>query len=131
MIVVDTHIIIWDALTPDRLSKKAKKAIDKANEKDGILFCEISLWEIAMLITRERLKIDISYRDFIKLVFASNNFQYQGITPEIAEKSTILPDEINKDPVDRIISATAIIKKASLVTADKNLIKAKCLKTIW
>ena len=131
MIVVDTHIIIWDALTPDRLSKKAKKAIDKANEKDGILFCEISLWEIAMLITRERLKIDISYQDFIKLVFASNNFQYQGITPEIAEKSTILPDEVNKDPVDRIISATAIIKKASLVTADKNLIKAKCLKTIW
>ena len=131
MIVVDTHIIIWDALTPDRLSKKAKKAIDKANEKDGILFCEISLWEIAMIITKGRLKIDISYPDFIKLVFASNNFQYQGITPEIAEKSTILPDEINKDPVDRIISATAMIKKASLVTADKNLIKAKCLKTVW
>lgn len=131
MIVVDTHIIIWDALTPDRLSKKAKKAIDKANEKDGILFCEISLWEIAMLIAEGRLKIDISYQDFIKLVFASNNFQYQGITPEIAEKSTILPDEINKDPVDRIISATAMIEKASLVTADKNLIKAKCLKTIW
>ena len=116
----------YDALSPDD-----KKAIDKANETDGIIFCEISLWEISMLISRLRLKVDTSYQEFIKLVFASNNYQYQGITPEIAEKSTTLPDEVNNDPVDRIISATSIIKKASLVTADKNLLKAKCVKTIW
>ena len=47
MIVADTHIIIWHALKPELLSSKAKKAIRDANHKDGILFCEISLWEIA------------------------------------------------------------------------------------
>ncbi len=131
MIVVDTHIIIWDALKPDQISKKAKKAIETANETDGILFCEISLWEISMLISRSRIKVGISFQEFIRLVFASNNYQYQGITPEIAEKSTTLPNEVNKDPADRIISATSVIKKAPLITADKNLQKAKSIKTIW
>ena len=38
VIVVDTHIIIWNALKPDKLSQKAKKAIEKANNSDGIFF---------------------------------------------------------------------------------------------
>ncbi len=38
MIVLDTHAIIWDALSPDRLSEKAKEAISGANEADGIIF---------------------------------------------------------------------------------------------
>jgi len=54
MIVVDTHIILWDALKPEMLSQRAKKAISLANKEDGILFCEISLWEIAMLIKKGR-----------------------------------------------------------------------------
>lgn len=131
MIVVDTHIIIWDALKPSQLSKKAKQTIKLANETDGILFCEISLWEISMLISKSKLTIDSSFQEFIRLVTASNNYHFQGITPEIAEKSTSLPDEINKDPADRIIAATSIIKKAPLITADKNLLKTKCIETVW
>ena len=131
VIVVDTHIIIWNALKPDKLSQKAKKAIEKANNSDGIFFCEISLWEIAMLISKSKLTVDATYNEFINLVYASNNYRYKGITPEIAEKSTSLPDQVNKDPADRIISATSIIHKAPLITADKNLLKATCIETIW
>jgi len=36
MIVVDTHIIIWNALKPEMLSEKAEKAISAANNSDGI-----------------------------------------------------------------------------------------------
>ena len=131
MIVVDTHVIIWDALKPGQIGKKAKNAINNANKADGILFCDISLWEIAMLISRSKLTVDTSYQEFIKLVMNSNNYHLQNITPEIAEKSTSLPDEVSKDPADRIIAATSIIKKVPLVTADKNLIKAKSIETIW
>ena len=131
MIVVDTHVIIWDALKPNQLSKNAKKAIDNANESDEMIFCEISLWEIAMLMSRSKLSFDASYQEFINLVIASKNYCFQGITPDIAEKSTSLPEDVNKDPVDRIISATSIILKAPLITADKNLLKAKFIDTIW
>lgn len=56
MVTVDTHIIIWEALEPGKLSKKAKKEFDIANESEGIIFCDISLWEISMLIAKKRLK---------------------------------------------------------------------------
>lgn len=131
MITVDTHVIIWDALKPNLLSSKAKNAIKNANDADGMILCEISLWEIAMLFYKNRISIPVPYIEFIKLVKASNEYILQGITPEIAELSTQLPSEINQDPADRIISATSIIKNSPLVTADKNLIKSKLINTIW
>ncbi len=131
MIVVDTHVIIWEALQPEKLSPKAKKAIGNANNQDGIIFCEISLWEIAMLMKKGRLHVDASYKEFIRLVSNSNNYVFKGITPEITELSTHLLSDTNKDPADRIISATAIVEKAKLVTSDKMLRRSKKIPTIW
>ena len=130
MITLDTHVIIWDALNPKLVSTKAKAEIRKANQTDGIIFCEISLWEIAILMKKQKIILDIPYQEFIGLIKTSNNYIFKGITPEIAELSTNLPNEINQDPADRIISATSIITNTPLVTADKNLLKSK-LNTIW
>ena len=131
MISIDTHIIIWDALKPEAISRKAKKAINQANENDGIIISEISLWEIAMLMKKNSLEIKVTYQEFIDLIISSNNYILKGITPEIADLSVNLPEEINQDPADRIICATSIIYKAPLVTTDKNLLKSKSVKTIW
>jgi PIN domain nuclease of toxin-antitoxin system len=131
MIVLDTHIIIWDALSPERLSTKAKEAIYLANEGDGIIFCDISLWEIAMLIKKERVRVDIGYQDFINLVLSSNKYIIHRITPEIAELSVDLPANINKDPAYRIIAATSIINNAPLVTKDENLNRSTEITVIW
>src|SRR5262245_30829923 len=109
VIVLDTHVIIWDALQPDRLSRRASKAIARANQEDGILFCDISLWEIAMLIHKKRIWVDATYLEFITQLLASNHYSLKSITPEIAELSTTLPATISKDPADRIIAATSII----------------------
>jgi PIN domain nuclease of toxin-antitoxin system len=131
MITVDTHVIIWDALKPEMLSLKAKKALKTANQTDGILFCEISLWEIAMLVRKKRIEIDMTYLEFIRLIKASNNYIFKGITPEIADLSTRWSNEISLDPADRIIAATAVTANAALVTADRNLRKSNEIETIW
>jgi PIN domain nuclease of toxin-antitoxin system len=65
------------------------------------------------------------------LILESNKYVFYGITPEIAELSTELFSENNKDPADRIIAATSIIEKARLVTADKKLRGSKKVATIW
>ncbi len=131
MIIVDTHVIIWDALKPELLSNKASNSLKEANERDGIIFCEISLWEIAMLIKKKRISINASYLEFIKLIKTSNKYIFKGLSPEIAELSANFPSEINQDPADRIICATSIINNAALITADNNLRKSKIIKTIW
>lgn len=131
MITIDTHVIIWEALTPKRLSKKAKLEFDKANNSDGILFCDISLWEISMLIAKKRLEIDVSFLELIDLLTKTRNYLFQSITPEIAELSTNALTDINSDPADRIIAATSILSNSALITADKNIQKSKQIKTIW
>ena len=131
MIVVDTHIIIWNALKPEMLSEKAEKAISAANNSDGIIFCEISLWEIAMLIHKGRISIDINYIEFIKLILESDKYILRGITPGIADLSTDLFSDNNKDPADRIIAATSIIENAKLVTADREIRQYEKVATIW
>lgn len=131
VIVIDTHIIIWDALKPELLSENSKLEIERANKKDGIIICDISLWEIAMLIQKGRLEIEIPYLEFISLIKNVNNYIIQPITPELAKLSTELPAEINKDPADRLIASASLINHCPLVTADKNLRKSSFLNTIW
>lgn len=131
MITLDTHVILWDALKPELLSEKAKEAIEKANQTDGLFFCSISLWEIAMLIRKKRMEVNVSYSELVDLLLSSNRYVFQEITPEIAELSTALPDSINSDPADRIIAASSLVTKTPLVTADENLRQSELLQTIW
>ncbi len=131
MIVIDTHVIVWDALQPGKISKKARRMIDRANETGEIIVADISLWEIAMLMKMKRLRIDATYSEFIRLVKSANHYSIQAITPEIADLSVSLSSEINLDPADRLICATAIHLNVPLITADSNLINAKSIETVW
>lgn len=131
MIVADTHVIIWYALKPERLSQTAQKALEDADQTDGIICCDISLWEIAMLMRRGRLQMDADYLEFINLLLTSSRYVVKPISPEIAELSAALFSTINKDPADRIIAATSIVEKADLVTADADLRKSDQVRTIW
>jgi hypothetical protein len=131
MIVADTCAIIWDALDPSKLSAKAKKALNKADDNNELLICDISIWEIAMLVKKKRIEINQTSANFLRLILHSRNYTVVQITPEIAELSVNISDQINSDPADRLIVATSILKQATLVTADRNLRDAKTVKTIW
>jgi PIN domain nuclease of toxin-antitoxin system len=124
-------VIIWDALLPDLVSPKARKAVEKANREDGIFICDVSLWEIAALVRRGRIAVDVPRLEFIRTVLASNRATVCAIDPRIAELAVSLPEEIGPDPADRLIAATSIVHKAWLVTADERLRSAKCLRTLW
>jgi PIN domain nuclease of toxin-antitoxin system len=131
MFVADTHIIIWDALKQDKLSVMAREALDMADRSDGIVLCDISFWEIAMLVAKKRVEIGVSYLDFIDLVLTARNITVQPITPRIADIVTTLPEEITYDPADRLIAATALSLGIPLITADKNLADSEVVQTVW
>ena len=129
MMVLDTCAVIWDALDTARLSSQATKAI--RGSSDELIICDISFWEISMLIKRKRLEVENTASGFITLLLQSRNYHIQEITPEIAELSVNLGPEINNDPADRLIAATSILRNAPVITADQNLIEATLLETIW
>ena len=131
MIVLDTHVVIWDALAPDRISVPARRAIAQANQQDGIIICDISLWEIAMLIEKGRVQVDMGCQTFINLLLHANTTIVRAITSQIAAIAVQLPAEINNDPADRLITATALAEDVPLVTADLNLQASPLISTLW
>lgn len=130
MIILDTCVLIFDALTPNQLSPKAKTTISKA-EKNNQIFCsDISLWEIAMLVQKKRLDPGVDAKTFLQLIIQARDIQVLSIDIDIAVLSTA--GEWNHfDPADRIIASTAIFYKAGLVTCDKKLRDIPGLAVIW
>ena len=129
MILLDTCAIIWDVLEPDRLTSRAQEAMKCAENE--LIICDISIWEISMLVKKQRLVIDETASGFLNLLLQSRNFYIQTITPEIAELSVDFGSEVSNDPADRLIAATSVLLKAPIVTADQNLRKATVIETIW
>jgi PIN domain nuclease of toxin-antitoxin system len=131
VLILDTCAIVFDALDAGRLSKKAGAAIAQADAAGGLACCDISLWEIAMLIAKGRLDPGTDSQSFIRLVLAARNFEVVPITPEIAARSAQPQFCPHGDPADRIIAATAMIHKAKLVTSDRKLVTVDGLHIVW
>lgn len=130
MIVLDTHVLIFDALTPARLSARARKAIEAGFAGRDLVCSDISLWEIAMLIARGRLDPGMDALQFLDDVLAARQVRVMPITPEIAVLAQ--SDQFaHDDPADRLIAATALFNRATLITSDANLRKLPNLITLW
>ncbi|OGQ96575.1 MAG: hypothetical protein A2521_15500 [Deltaproteobacteria bacterium RIFOXYD12_FULL_57_12] len=131
MILLDTCVMIYDALTPEQLSRRAVAELGKGRLAGNLACSDISLWEIAMLMSKGRVKPAMPPQDFLVDVVAANRLRVLPITPGIAFHASYHADLTDGDSADRIIAATALYHKASLLTSDTRLRELKNLKTIW
>ena len=130
MIVLDTHVLIYDALAPGKLSARARKAIDSAFADRELACSDISLWEIAMLASRKRLDLSVDVRQFLEDLISAREIRVMPITAEI----TVLSQAdmfSHGDPADRLIAGTALHHQAKLVTSDAQLRKLREVATVW
>jgi PIN domain nuclease of toxin-antitoxin system len=131
VLILDTCALIFDSLDPSRLSKKAAAEIAHADDNRSLACCDISLWEIAMLISKKRIDPGTDAQTFIRLVLAARNINVLPITPEIAAVSAKEDFCPHGDPADRITAATALLHKSKLVTSDQKLATVTDLQIIW
>jgi len=130
VILVDTHVVVWLAFDKSRLSKKARAAIDDARAKeDGLAISDITLLELARLASKGRIRIDISLESFLEEV--ETRFAVLPISGRACTRAVGLPATFPKDPVDRIIVATALVQGLSLISADREIHRSKVVHTIW
>ena len=115
VVLLDTNALVFDALDPKLLTRRAAKAIESGAAEGHLACCDISLWEIAMLIARGRLDPGTSALDFLHSVISARRLRVLPIVPEIAS----LAHETglaHGDPADRLIAATAIHHGARLAS---------------
>jgi PIN domain nuclease of toxin-antitoxin system len=129
MILLDTHIVIWLAFEPDKLSKRAKDAIRSARIQGGLAIAGITLFELAWLAENGRVETTLSVESFVRQCAAK--MTVLPITPEIAVRAVGFSDPYPKDPQDRLIGATALAEGIQLVTHDNLIRKSRMIPTIW
>ena len=128
MILLDTQAAIWLALSPERLSRSARAAIED-NVPARLALSAQSLYEVAWLIVRRRILPIEPLDTFIHSL--QSRFTVYPLTTAIAIAAAQLPPTFPSDPFDRIIAATAIVERAPLLTADRNIRRSRALRTIW
>ncbi|MBZ5600584.1 MAG: type II toxin-antitoxin system VapC family toxin [Acidobacteriia bacterium] len=131
MILLDTHVIVWSAIEPRRLSHAARSALRRGRSGGGLAAASISLWEMALLFARGRVQGSGTVEASIRRVLDTVGVVVRPITPEIAALATQFPGDYPRDPADRLIGATALAEGAALVTSDERIRSSPLLKTIW
>lgn len=129
MILLDTHIVVWLAFEPDKLSKNAKEAIRAARIEGGLAIASITLVELAWLAENGRITTTLSVESFVR--HCASKMTVLPITPEIAARAVSFPDSYPKDWRDRVIGATALVEGIQLVTDDELIKNSGMIPIIW
>jgi PIN domain nuclease of toxin-antitoxin system len=113
-LLLDTHLLLWAAGQPDRLSAAARALLE--NPENALLFSAASLWEVAIKrgLGRDDFRVDAR---LLRRGLLDNGYQELPITSQHAVTIDGLPP-IHKDPFDRILVAQATVEGITLLTAD-------------
>ena len=131
MIVLDTHVWLWWISNPEKLSIAANQAIDQAITESSIIISSISVWEVALLVEKGRLKLSIDVRDWVRKTESLPFVRFVPVDNTISLRSTSLPGQFHPDPADRIITATALTMGLPLVTKEEKMINYPHVQTLW
>ena len=120
MIVLDTHVLVWlDQGLPD-LGPDCRASADRALADDALTVSAITFWEVAMLVARKRLVLELAVDEWRRDLLAAG-LRELPVDGRIGVRAVSLSD-LHRDPADRIIAATAEVHEASLATADRRLL---------
>lgn len=118
-LLLDTHLLLWAASEPKRLSSKARALLlDPANQ---LVFSAASLWEISIKNGLERADFNVDPRRLWRMLLVSG-YRELPVTSEHTVAVNELPG-LHKDPFDRILVAQARVEGLTLLTVDKAVAK--------
>ena len=119
-VLLDTHALIWLDQNHPSLGPEARKRADVALQQGRLGISAISFWEITMLIAKGRITLALPpsawRRDLLSLGLVE-------IPVDGAIGIAAAQLDLHGDPADRIITATAQMKGAVLLTADQPLLQ--------
>jgi len=113
-VLLDTHVVHWWSAEPKRVSARARKVLEAADE---LVVAAISWYELAWLARHERITVNVPIRSWLQGL--AEQVRTIAVTPAIADAAVALPSSFPGDPADRLIYATALENGLNLVTKDQ------------
>lgn len=116
-LLLDTHLLLWAAGQPERLSKAARDLIEAADNE--LIFSTASLWEVVIKrgLGREDFQVDAR---LLRRGLLDNGYTELPIGSEHVVAIESLPP-LHEDPFDRVLIAQALVEGITLVTTDETV----------
>lgn len=126
-LLLDTHIWLWSALEPARLSRRVSRAM--TDPKNELWLSPMSVWETLVLARKKRLTLDPSPEHWVRRALGELPIHEAHLNHEVAIRSEALRLS-HDDPADRFLVATALVHELTLVTADRRILKSRLAPTL-
>jgi PIN domain nuclease of toxin-antitoxin system len=126
-LLLDTHVLIWSLLDPDRLSRVAAELLEDVDTKLHV--SPITAWECIVLAEKGRLVLEPNPVEWVRKRLRELAPKEVAITTEVAIRSREL-DLGTADPADRFLAATASVFDLVLLTADQRLLSGEGFASI-
>lgn len=117
MLLVDTHLLLWAAFEPDRLSAEAAKTLQ--SREMPLLFSLATVWEVAIKTSLGRPDFAVD-PGLLHRALVAEGFVELPISAAHLIRVATLP-WVHCDPFDRLLVAQAMEDKLTLLTADATL----------
>jgi PIN domain nuclease of toxin-antitoxin system len=129
VILLDTHALLWWALDPGQLSATATDRL-AAMERVGGFASSISIWELGVKVQRGKLEIGMGIEEFVRRLEQSRAVELVPVDTTVWLKSLALSWD-HRDPADRVIVATALLKGVPVLTKDEGMQAFGGIETVW
>jgi PIN domain nuclease of toxin-antitoxin system len=128
VIILDTHVWIWWASDPKKLTSAQRDLLE--NTQEALSVSVVSCWEIAAAVSKGRLTLSEPPEKWFEASLSANNLALVVLTPTICAKAYDLPSEMHADPADRLIVSTTICHNATLITSDAKILACSFVRTV-
>lgn len=122
VLLLDTHVWLWLVGGAEPFKRPVLSAIERAARSGRIRVSAISVWEVAMLEVKGRIRLSKDCLAWVQDALAAPGTSLVPLTPEIAVESSRLQGVFHEDPADRILVATARLLGATLLTRDERIL---------
>jgi len=128
--LLDTHAWVWWICGDSRLTAREREELDNLPPPSRPVLAEISLWEVAMLVERGRLELNMELERWLAVASSPATVELARVTPAVAAEVARLPSRFHRDPADRLIVATARVRKLRVLTRDRMITQARVVP-LW
>lgn len=128
MVVADTHALVWQLNADAKMGKRARARLEKALVHEELCVSAVTFWEISLLVSRDRLRLDTTAARFRWRVLEMG-IRELAIGGEVALRAAALAP-ILVDPADCFIAATALAHGASVMTGDSRILESRAVHVL-
>jgi PIN domain nuclease of toxin-antitoxin system len=126
-VLIDTHVLLWSALEPARLSSRARSLLTSLDIE--VLVSAASAWEIATKVRIGKLPGAEAFAADLNTRIKRLGFLGLAVTLEHGQRAGLLPGT-HKDPFDRMLIAQAQAENLPLISNER-IFDAYGIRRIW